>query len=183
MAVALVNLHARPCRKATSATSSRCKSMPRSLLESLLDLHKNHHLAAQLGVLTIPVILLWQGLAPKKLKVVPVPLVAVVLATLLVAVLVVPVFYVEFLTTCGAKFTSPVSLVRAALDGLFQAAFLDRCSRQRGNLVVVRHRRRSNAPRSAHSIRPRTVRPRRGQYGVWFRSVRSPDRCDCSQFR
>lgn len=64
-------------------------------LESFLDRQKNHHLAAQLGILTIAVILLWQGLAPKKLKVVPAPLIAVVLATIVAALLVVPVLYVE----------------------------------------------------------------------------------------
>ncbi len=56
-------------------------------LEALMDQQKNHHLAAQLGILTIAVILLWQGFAPKKLKVVPAPLVAVVLATLVAALL------------------------------------------------------------------------------------------------
>ena len=64
-------------------------------LEALLDQQKNHQLAAQLGILTIVVILLWQGFASKQLKVIPAPLVAVVLATLVAAVLAIPVFYVE----------------------------------------------------------------------------------------
>jgi MFS superfamily sulfate permease-like transporter len=64
-------------------------------LENLLARLKNHNYAALIGVFTIVVILLWQGLAPKKLKVLPAPLVAVVAATLLTYFLVVPVFYVE----------------------------------------------------------------------------------------
>lgn len=64
-------------------------------MEALLGSLKNHHLAAQLGVLTIAIILLWQGLAPKRLKVVPAPLVAVVVATVVATALTVPVFYVE----------------------------------------------------------------------------------------
>ena len=64
-------------------------------LEDLMSHQKNHHLAAYLGILTIAVILLWQGAAPKPLKVVPAPLIAVVLATLVAALLAVPVLYVE----------------------------------------------------------------------------------------
>jgi MFS superfamily sulfate permease-like transporter len=64
-------------------------------LENLLARLKNHNYAALIGLFTIAVILLWQGLAPKSLKVLPAPLVAVVAATLLTYFLVVPVFYVE----------------------------------------------------------------------------------------
>jgi MFS superfamily sulfate permease-like transporter len=64
-------------------------------LEGLLARLKNHNYAALIGVFTVVVILLWQGLAPKSLKVLPAPLVAVVAATLLTTFLVVPVFYVE----------------------------------------------------------------------------------------
>jgi MFS superfamily sulfate permease-like transporter len=64
-------------------------------LEGLLARLKNHNYAALIGVFTVVVILLWQGLAPKSLKVLPAPLVAVVAATLLTTFLVVPVLYVE----------------------------------------------------------------------------------------
>lgn len=64
-------------------------------LENLLARLKNHNYAALIGLFTIAVILLWQGLAPKSLKVLPAPLVAVVAATLLTTFLVVPVFFVE----------------------------------------------------------------------------------------
>ena len=64
-------------------------------LETLLDVQKNHHFAAQLGLLTIALILLWQTLSPKSLSFVPAPLVAVVLTTLVATLLAMPVLYVE----------------------------------------------------------------------------------------
>lgn len=63
--------------------------------DNLLANLKNHHLAAALGVVTIMTILLWQASAPKALKVVPAPLVAIILATILATVFVIPVLYVE----------------------------------------------------------------------------------------
>ncbi len=56
---------------------------------------KNHALAAQIGILTIAVILLWQGFAPKKLKILPAPLAAVVVAAGVAAVIGIPILYVE----------------------------------------------------------------------------------------
>ncbi|HEU0068483.1 MAG TPA: solute carrier family 23 protein, partial [Nitrospiraceae bacterium] len=64
-------------------------------LEQLLARLKNHHLAAYLGLLTILAIVLWQGLAPKRLRMLPPPLIAVVLATAAAATLTMPVLYVE----------------------------------------------------------------------------------------
>jgi len=95
-------------------------------LESLLARHKNHHLAAQLGILTIAIILLWQGFAPKKLKVVPAPLVAVVFATLVAAVLAVPVFYVEIPNNLWSEvhFPSLTLLSDVHWPGLIQTALL-----------------------------------------------------------
>ena len=59
-------------------------------LKELLEQLKNHVLAAQLGVLAILVILVWQ-IAPKRLKVVPGPLVGVVVATTVAAAFSLPV--------------------------------------------------------------------------------------------
>lgn len=56
---------------------------------------KNHRLAASLGILTIAVIMLWQKLASKSLRLVPGPLVAVALATTIAALATLPVLYVE----------------------------------------------------------------------------------------
>lgn len=64
-------------------------------VESLLARLKNHHLAAMVGVLTILLIVAWQALVPKKLRVLPAPLVAVVLVTILAASRSLPVLYVE----------------------------------------------------------------------------------------
>lgn len=95
-------------------------------LETLSERQKNHHLATSLGILTIAVILLWQGLAPKKLKVVPAPLVAVVVATLAAAVLAVPVFYVEIPNAPWSEvhFPSFAVLSSAPWLALFQAGLL-----------------------------------------------------------
>lgn len=55
---------------------------------------KNHARAAQIGILTIAVILLWQSFAPKKIKLLPGPLVAILIAAG-IAALSMPVLYVE----------------------------------------------------------------------------------------
>lgn len=64
-------------------------------LEDLLGTLKNHNSAAAIGAFTILVMMLWQAFAPKRLRVLPAPLVAVLLATIVTTVLIVPVFYVE----------------------------------------------------------------------------------------
>lgn len=93
---------------------------------ALLDEQKNHHLAAYLGILTIAVILLWQGFAPKKLTVVPAPLLAVILATLAAALLAVPVFYVEIPNNLWSEvhFPSLTVLNAAPWTALAQTALL-----------------------------------------------------------
>ncbi len=58
------------------------------------DKMKNHSWAAAIGLLTIIIILAWQGLAPKRFKIIPGPLLGVVVATTLAAVLALPVLYV-----------------------------------------------------------------------------------------
>lgn len=64
-------------------------------LEGLLASLKNHGFAARLGLFTIGLILLWKAAAPKRLKLIPPPLVAVVGATAAAAYFQLPVFYVE----------------------------------------------------------------------------------------
>lgn len=56
---------------------------------------KDHATAAKLGLLTIGVMLVWQWLPWKKIKVIPAPLIAVSLATAVAALLASPVLYVE----------------------------------------------------------------------------------------
>lgn len=62
---------------------------------ALLASQKNHYLAAQLGMLTIAVIVLWQAFASKRFKLLPAPLLAVITATIAAAVLSLPVLFVE----------------------------------------------------------------------------------------
>ena len=56
---------------------------------------KSHQWAAKVGMMTIAVLLLWQGFAPKRLKAVPAPLIAIVVATAAAVVWSLPVLYVE----------------------------------------------------------------------------------------
>ncbi|MGD9723360.1 MAG: SulP family inorganic anion transporter [Pirellulales bacterium] len=63
--------------------------------EGLLGQLKNHHLAAEIGLLTIAALLTFQAFAPKRLQVLPAPLVAVAFATLVARLLSIPVLYVE----------------------------------------------------------------------------------------
>lgn len=56
---------------------------------------KNHGLAAKIGLLTIVIIVLWQVATPKSWRVIPAPLVAIIIATEVAAIFVLPVLYVE----------------------------------------------------------------------------------------
>jgi len=95
-------------------------------LDELLAQHKNHHLAAILGTLTIAVILLWQAFVPKGLKAVPAPLVAVVLATLVAAAVAVPVLYVEVPDNLWSDvhFPTLTAVNAVSWSALFQAGLL-----------------------------------------------------------
>ncbi len=64
-------------------------------LEKVLAELKNHDWAAKIGFLTIIALLLWKTFVPAKLKLIPAPLVAVVIATAVAAILKLPVLYVE----------------------------------------------------------------------------------------
>jgi MFS superfamily sulfate permease-like transporter len=64
-------------------------------LGQLRDSLKNHDWAAKVGFLTIATIVLWQLFAPQRLKIIPAPLVAAVLATACAALLALPILYVE----------------------------------------------------------------------------------------
>ncbi|MBT6158103.1 MAG: SulP family inorganic anion transporter [Planctomycetaceae bacterium] len=64
-------------------------------LEAVLGELKNHDWAAKIGLLTIIALVLWKVAAPTKLKLVPAPLVAIVIATVATVILKLPVLYVE----------------------------------------------------------------------------------------
>jgi MFS superfamily sulfate permease-like transporter len=64
-------------------------------LEAALSRLRNHRLAAGIGLLTITIIVLWQLVAPKSLRFLPAPLVAIIVATGVAWHVVLPVLYVE----------------------------------------------------------------------------------------
>ncbi len=64
-------------------------------LENVLGQLKNHDWAAKVGLLTILVLVLWKVLSPARLKLVPAPLLAVIVATVAATLLKLPVLYVE----------------------------------------------------------------------------------------
>jgi MFS superfamily sulfate permease-like transporter len=64
-------------------------------LEKVLGELKNHDWAAKVGLLTIVTLLIWKAFVPARLKLIPAPLVAVVIATTATAFLKLPVLYVE----------------------------------------------------------------------------------------
>ena len=63
-------------------------------LQDLLTQLKNHHIAAYLGIISILTIISW-NFVPAKLKIIPGPLVAVLVATAVAVALSLPVLYVE----------------------------------------------------------------------------------------
>lgn len=64
-------------------------------LEKLLNSLKDHSWAAKVGLLTIVILFLWKVVAPKRLQLIPAPLIAITTATVLAAFLHLPVLYVE----------------------------------------------------------------------------------------
>eukprot|EP00913_Durusdinium_trenchii_P023439 g22017.t1 len=95
-------------------------------LNSLLVSLKNHGLAAEIGLLTIVIIVLWQLLVPKSLRLVPAPLVAITLATAVAATLVLPVLYVEVPDKLWEEIHFPTAAVihNAPWKDLIPMAFL-----------------------------------------------------------
>jgi MFS superfamily sulfate permease-like transporter len=96
-----------------------------SLSDVLGDL-KNHQWAAKIGLLTIGIIIAWQLLAPKKLKFIPGPLIAIAVVTAASAVLVLPVLYVELPAqfTDGINFVSLSTLEDVSFWKLLQTALV-----------------------------------------------------------
>jgi MFS superfamily sulfate permease-like transporter len=70
-------------------------SIPSAIYKGVVPLDgSSHHLAAFIGILTIVIIVAW-SYVPKKLQLIPAPLVAVLLMTILTAVLELPIKYVN----------------------------------------------------------------------------------------
>ena len=81
--------------RGTPAAAIHAQDEAVAAFEGLLNQLKNHHLAAEIGLMTISALLAWTGFATKRLQVVPAPLVAVLLSTIVATLLSVPVLYVE----------------------------------------------------------------------------------------
>lgn len=64
-------------------------------IDELMDRFKNHEFAAWIGIITLLSLILWKPLARGKLSVIPAPLIAIILATLVATVWQFPVLYVE----------------------------------------------------------------------------------------
>jgi MFS superfamily sulfate permease-like transporter len=95
-------------------------------LEDVTIALKNHTLAAHIGILTIGVILLWQGFAPKQINFVPAPLVAVVVAACGAWIVIMPVLYVEVPDRLWSEMHFPTwaELTDAPWAALFQSALV-----------------------------------------------------------
>ncbi len=69
-------------------------TIPQAIQKGIFPLDGSvHHLAASIGLATIATILLW-NMVPKKLKIIPAPLVAVIIATILANLFALPINYV-----------------------------------------------------------------------------------------
>jgi MFS superfamily sulfate permease-like transporter len=91
--------------RAVDAVESQAAAV--TAIETTSARFKNHRLAALLGVMTIVVIMLWQKLAPRRLRLVPGPLIAVTLATGLAAFFALPVIFVEVPGNLASEFHYP----------------------------------------------------------------------------
>ncbi|MDG2389369.1 MAG: SulP family inorganic anion transporter [Planctomycetaceae bacterium] len=95
-------------------------------MANLMSSLKNHRWAAKVGIFTIGVILIWSSLVPKRFRVVPPPLIAVVGATVLATIYSLPVFYVEIPDNLFSEihFPSWIVLQNAPWLSLIQSGLL-----------------------------------------------------------
>jgi MFS superfamily sulfate permease-like transporter len=95
-------------------------------LSRMLDSLKSHRIAAQIGVFTIFLLLAWQAFAPRNIKIIPAPLVAIALATTATALLSLPVLYVEIpdKPLANLHFVTPTLLSDVPWLGVLQTALV-----------------------------------------------------------
>jgi MFS superfamily sulfate permease-like transporter len=75
-----------------------------------------HHQAALIGLITIAVIVIWNGLRPERLKAIPGPLLAVVTATVVAAAWALPIQTVQVPASLGSAVTLPTLSVLGKLS-------------------------------------------------------------------
>ena len=84
-------------------------SIPASIYKGVVPLDgSSHHLAALVGLITISIIFAW-SYVPKKLQMIPAPLVAVVLMTIVAAVFQMPIKYVNIDSNLFSVMTFPTT--------------------------------------------------------------------------
>ncbi len=93
-------------------------------VEQLIATQKSHSWAAALGLLSIGLIVLWKMFAPQRLSLIPPPLVAITVATLLAAWFSLPVVYVEVPDQLWSEIRVPSLTLLSGADwlALIQAA-------------------------------------------------------------
>jgi len=121
MAEALVDLEA-----GHTETALKSQKAAAAAVGKVLDRLKSHHLAAYIGVATILLLLAWQTLVPRRLRIVPAPLVAIVFATTAAAVLSLPVLFVEIpdKPLANLHFVTPSLLSDVPWGGVLQTALV-----------------------------------------------------------
>jgi len=85
----------------------RTQSQAVKSIEDVMDTLKSHNMAGLVGLLTIVVIVLWQTFSPQKLKLIPAPLIGIVIATALAVAISLPVLYIEVPDNIFAEITFP----------------------------------------------------------------------------
>ena len=75
-----------------------------------LDNDQSHHLAATTGIITIAIILLWPRFAPKRLRILPAPLVGVIVATAFAVVMKLDIVLLEIPENMFSETTFPSTL-------------------------------------------------------------------------
>lgn len=103
-------------RSGKAIDAVRTQEAAMAAIETTSSRLKNHRLAAGLGILTIAVIMLWQKFSPRRLRLVPGPLLAIVTATTIAALFALPVLYVEIPASLADEIRWPTwSLLRNAV--------------------------------------------------------------------
>ncbi|MBL8850318.1 MAG: SulP family inorganic anion transporter, partial [Planctomycetaceae bacterium] len=107
-------------------TAMQSQKAAAAALGKVLDRLKSHHLAAYIGVATILLLIAWQTVVPRRFRMVPAPLVAIVFATTVAAVFSLPVLYVEIpdKPLANLHFVTPSLLSDVPWAGILQTALV-----------------------------------------------------------
>lgn len=123
--IAASQFHAMLDAKPKSGGLDNLLSIPETLFKALVPMDGTaHHLAAILGIITLTIMVIWTFL-PNRVKQIPPPLVAVVVAVILSQTLNFPVQYISIPDNILAALTplSPTQLPQLAFPDIWAAAF------------------------------------------------------------